>query len=187
MGRGGADGGGHYERYPKRDLPAYTTEEHYFTIGFPQTLHQACIVKAGENLRNQNGLQASEFGYIISIDTTPSTEPAQRHHVLRTLVRWSKRGTPAATGNNKILWVRASLLLDHPDGVKLAKKYHSRNPEEAQPWGYQQLNRTCNRSSDSSSTLTEESLGVQQDERPPSKDSGTAEQKIQAIQCTEAP
>jgi hypothetical protein len=83
----------------------------------------------------------SEFGYILSVESTVnSKQPARASFARRILSIFRKTDRASSKVKPNIKWVSAS----HPYytapeglGLDLANKYHLENPEAPTPWGDQ--------------------------------------------------
>jgi hypothetical protein len=146
MGRAGYNGGSPSVRAPKGDnVYIYAVQETLET----ELLLRARIVKSGEGLHNERGGVQREFGYLLCVSSTPAGEKATS--LAKQLTRaW--KGAKKKQSREETKWVAASDLLNKaPEGPELARKYHVENPEAPQPWGFEQLNRSSETSSDNSS------------------------------------
>jgi hypothetical protein len=151
MGRGGYNGGGPSVNEPKSDNTYIFTGSGNLDANL---LGCSLILKAGQGLKNEHGAVQREFGYIIEVGPTKTSEHSPKISLVKKVIAaiWVTRKARAES-NSDIRWVAASELLDTvPKGTDLVSNYHSKYPNAPQPWGYKQKAHSSGTQSKSSGT-----------------------------------
>jgi hypothetical protein len=129
MGRGGYNGGGPSVQAPQDDDLYIFPDLHKDRLS-----DRSRIVQAGKNLKNEGGGVQHEFGYLLSVTTDATEEPAKVRLVSR-LFCISRTSKPNQLKSD-LRWIAASELLSRaPEGRELAHDYHRKNPKSPRPFG----------------------------------------------------